>query len=858
MTIKKYNTKRDFNKTLEPLGKKEKSVKSSSPIFVIQKHAASHLHYDFRLEINGVLKSWAIPKGPCLDPQVKRLAVQVEDHPLPYGSFEGIIPKGQYGGGTVMLWDKGTWEEIKEPKKGVHKGNLSFILKGKKLKGKWELIQIKSDPKNWLLIKSNDNQAKALSEYDVTAEKPLSVISKKSMDEIKGHSNKIWHSDKKNTTNPTDISKKPSSKKKEIIYIEKLKVDLQLKKSPLPKEIFPQLATLVDKAPETDNWIHEIKFDGYRLIAHIEKKVKLLTRGQKDWTDKFLSIEQALKILNLKNSILDGEVVVLDKKGHSNFQLLQNALSEEDSKVEMVYYVFDLLYYQGYDLTDLDLLKRKELLKKILSNHSSDNIRFSDHVVGNGEALFKKACKLSLEGIISKEIHSMYNQKRSKDWLKIKCSNRQEFIVGGFTQPQNSREYFGSLLLGVYKNQKLIYCGHVGTGFDSATLKQLHAILIKNKTHTMPFESVPLTSNVASWVKPNIVIEVEFTEWTQEGILRHPSFKGIRQDKPADKIKREDKKKVKENTSSAVSKKELINKKEKQKKQESQEKFELTHPEKVMFPEAKITKLEMAKFYHAISQWVLPYIINRPLSLVRCPDGREGKCFFQKHLNTHENTDAVLFEAKPNNKDEKFMYIKNIKGLLKLVQMGVLEIHPWGARVDKPEKPDFIIFDLDPAPDVPWKKVIEAAFRVKEELEKIGLKSFVKTTGGKGLHVTLPFQRRYSWEQVNHFSKIFAEFMAGKYPKEYISVMSKRKRGGKIFIDYLRNHQGATAIAPYSIRARENAPIATPLHWDELTIKIKSTQFTLKTLPKRLTQLENDPWEDFFKIKQKLPIKPNM
>ncbi len=824
MSLKKYNTKRDFDKTSEPLGKKEKPLKSNPRRYVIQKHAASHLHYDFRLEMNGVLKSWAIPKGPCLDPKVKRLAVQVEDHPLPYGSFEGLIPKGQYGGGAVMLWDNGTWEEIKEPKKGINKGNLSFILKGKKLKGKWELVQIKSDPKNWLLIKSDDKQAKALSDFDITEEKPLSIVSKKSMDEIKEGSKKIWKSD----TTPTQ----KTSAKKEIIDIKKIKMDLNLNKKKLPVEVFPQLATLVDKVPPNDNWIHEIKFDGYRLIAHLEKKVKLLTRGQKDWTSKFPTVKEALENLNLKNTILDGEVVVLNDKGHSSFQLLQHALSEASPDAFMVYYVFDLLYYEGYDLTGLDILKRKALLKNSLSNNTSDIIRFSDHVVGNGEALFQKASQLSLEGIISKEIHSPYCQKRTKNWLKIKCSNRQEFVIGGFTKPQSSRQYIGSLLLGVYKGDKFIYCGHVGTGFDSSTLKMLYAMFMKNKIPTMPFESVPLISNVAAWVKPSVVIEVEFTEWTEDGILRHPSFKGIRQDKPVKEIKRETKK--------SSSKKEPH--------------FKLTHPDKILFPESKITKLDMAKFYNSISKWILPYIINRPLSLVRCPDGREGQCFFQKHLNTNDHSDDALFEAKPNNKNETFIYIKNIEGLLKLVQMNVLEIHPWGAKADKPEKPDFMIFDLDPAPDVPWKKVIEAAFRVKEELEKIGLTSFVKTTGGKGLHVTIPFQRLYTWEQVNHFSKLFAEFMASKYPKDYISVMSKQKRGGKIFIDYLRNHQGATAIAPYSIRARENAPIATLLYWEELSPKITSTQFTLKTLPKRLAALEGDPWEGFFEIKQKLPL----
>lgn len=819
MTLKKYNTKRDFNKTLEPIGKKASKLKSYSRIFVIQKHAASHLHYDFRLEVNGVLKSWAIPKGPCLDPKVKRLAVQVEDHPLTYGTFEGTIPKGQYGGGTVMLWDSGTWEELKQPEKKLKKGNLSFILKGKKLKGKWELIQIKSDPQNWLLIKSNDNHAQSLSDYDITQEKPLSVVSKKTIDQIKENK-------QKNITKPNAG----------LIDIKNINKDINLDKKTLPKEIFPQLATLVSEVPQYDNWIHEIKFDGYRLIAHIKTNVKLITRGQKDWTKKFEIVKKELEKLKLKNTILDGELVVLDKNGHSSFQLLQQALSDESSDVSMIYYVFDLLYYNGYDLTNLGVLARKSLLKQILSKHPSDIISFSDHVVGNGNALFQKAKKLSLEGIISKEMDSPYAQKRTKNWLKIKCTNRQEFIVGGFTKPQNSRQYFGSLLIGVYKNKKFIYCGHVGTGFDSNILKQLYELLIPLKMINMPFERVPDANNVAIWVKPSIVIEVEFTEWTEEGVLRHPAFKGIRQDKPPIEIKRE----TKQNLTTT-------------RKNTHNDNFELTHPEKIVFPENDIKKIDIARLYLAMNQWILPYIINRPLSLVRCPSGIQAQCFFQKHINIKDDHKSIFEKSYPN-KDEPFIYIKNVNGLLKLIQMNVLEIHVWGARADKPEKPDWIVFDLDPAPDVQWKKVIEAAFRVKEELEKIGLTSFVKTTGGKGLHVTIPFERRYSWEQVNAFSKLFAEFMASKYPKEYISIMSKQKRVGKIFIDYLRNHESATAIAPYSLRAREGAPIATPLHWDELTTKIKSNHFTLKNLLKRLASLENDPWQGFFEVKQKLPL----
>ncbi len=840
MTLKKYNTKRNFKKTTEPPGKKKKASKDKTRVFVIQKHAARHLHYDLRLEMDGVLKSWAVPKGPCLDPHVKRLAVEVEDHPMEYGNFEGVIPKGEYGAGAVLLWDKGTWEETSDEGKGYKKGHLSFVLKGKKLKGLWTLVRLKGDPENWLLIKVEDKEARPVSEYDITQEKPLSIVSKKPIEKIVINPKNKWFSNKK----PSNEEDKTKSKKKESINLEKTFVKLGLEKVELPASIHPQLATLVDTTPKSKDWLHEIKFDGYRLICHIENKIKLMTRNQHDWTRKFPMIKVAMEKLKLKDTILDGEIVALDEKGRSSFQALQNALSEDSSHTPLIYYVFDILYYQGFDLTQLDLLKRKEILKHVLTHNASDIIRYSDHVVGDGDTLFHQACQLSLEGIICKEIHSPYIQKRTKNWLKRKCSNRQEFVIGGFTKPQNSREYFGSLLLGVYSKGKFVYCGHVGTGFDSATLKQLYEILMKNKTKEMPFETVPQTSNVVSWVKPNIIVEVEFTEWTQEGILRHPSFKGLRKDKSAKEIKRETKK--------AIDKKD--SKKEKPLKKSVDGDFGLTHPEKIMFPESKISKLQIAEYYHSIGKWILPYVINRPLALLRCPDGKDAQCFFQKHLNKNDHSNSTLFEGKPSNKNESFIYIKDMKGLLKLVQMGVLEIHPWGSSADKPEKPDLFIFDLDPAPNVPWKKVIEAAFRVKEELEELGLQSFVKTTGGKGLHITIPIQRRYSWEQVNHFSKIFVEYMVSKYPKDYIGTMSKAKRVGKIFIDYLRNHQGATAVAPYSTRSRENATIATPLAWEELTPKIKSTQFTLKTLPKRLAKLKKDPWQDFFKIKQKLPV----
>lgn len=490
-------------------------------------------------------------------------------------------------------------------------------------------------------------------------------------------------------------------------------------------------------------------------------------------------------------------MVAIDEKGRPNFQLLQNALNE-NTPAQLAYYVFDMIFYQGQDLSKLPLIERKAMLKKVLPK-KSDILCYSDHIQGHGDTVFKKACELGFEGIVSKQIDSPYIQKRTKNWQKVKCVQRDEFVIGGFTK--------GSLMLGQFsKNKQLHYCGRVGTGFSQASLKEIHTLLNKIKIKKSPFvEKIPM-QDFEGWVEPNIIVEIEYKERTQEGILRHPSFKGIR----ADKID-----------------------------------YQLTHPDRILYPEKNISKLQIAQFYDNIQEWILPYIINRPLSILRCPQGIGEECFFQKHLNEKKFNEIYS--------TDEYLYIRNLKGLIQLVQMNVLEIHPWGARIDKIEKPDMMIFDLDPGEDILWKKVIKAAFILKEELEQYNLQAFVKTTGGKGLHIVVPIQRRYEWDDMLHFSKIFVQYITAKYPADYIDVMNKSKRKGKIFIDYLRNNRGSTAIAPYSIRARENAPVATPLGWDELTPKIKSASFTINNLEKRLKQLTSDPWQDFFSLKQKLP-----
>ncbi len=814
MPLKIYHKKRNFKHTSEPKGR-IKSTKTKY-LYVVQKHAASHLHYDFRLEMKGVLLSWAVPKGPCLDPHVKRLAVHVEDHPLEYGNFEGSIPQGHYGGGTVMLWDRGEWvPESDNPLADYKKGHLKFTLKGNKLKGSWALVRIKSDPKNWLLIKSQDDYSKSLDEYDIVQKKKKSVLSKMSMEQLEKK-----YSLKKN--NPPKKNKPQNTLKKNT------KVSGVRRK--MPSMIKPQLATLVDAPPKGDHWFHEIKFDGYRLIAIItNKKVKLMTRGNQDWTSKFPNIVNALNELSLQNTILDGEVVILDEKQHSNFQLLQNAM-KDNKKSAFIYYIFDVIYHNGHDLSSVPLFQRKEILHKIIKK-TTGILRYSDHVKGSGEKVFSKSCKLKLEGIVSKDMNSPYIQSRTHHWLKVKCSKRQEFVIGGYTQPSGRRAHFGSLLIGIYKNKKLIYCGHVGTGFTSKSLSAIYSVLKKNETNKMPFNDDPPDVKNVQWVKPVLVAEVEFTELTAGGILRHPSFKGLRSDKMPKEITREH----------PVS----LNKKNDN---------TLTHPDKILYPEDHITKADLFEYYKNIQKWILPYIMNRLLTLVRCPEGYNKSCFFQKHIES-KNSKIKTISVKSSKKKENDMYIDSVEGLLTFPQLGVLEIHTWGSSIKNIEKPDILVFDLDPAPDVKWNDVVKAALEVKKQLQKYKLISFVKTTGGKGLHIVIPIKPEYTWDEIKIFSQTFVNYLVQLHPDKYVGSQSKSRRKGKIFIDYLRNVRGATAVAPFSTRAKAHAPVATPLHWSELSTNIKNTSFTIKTIFKRLEKMKKDPWKDFFKVKQSLNLE---
>ncbi len=782
MGLKEYRKKRNFKKTTEP---QAGAPSKSAPIFVVQEHLASHLHYDFRIEAFGTLKSWAVPKGPSLTPGEKRLAVEVEDHPIAYAKFKGRIPQGEYGAGTVKIWDHGVWVPPERLKDALHKGRLEFELKGKKLKGQWLLVRTgrPTEKKHqWLLIKRNETKEKSL-----------------------------------------------------------LPVKIKTRADPFPSEIKPQLATLAQLVPKGSQWIHEIKLDGYRTLAFIKKnRCQLRTRSGLDWTDHYPSIAKQLAKLKVTNAILDGEIVVLDEKGHSNFAHLQSALKKGDDHL-LVYYVFDLLYLDKTDLRGEALEKRKQGLKELLKKSKPKQIVFSDHLRAQGEDLFKQACQLGLEGIVSKERNRAYNQGRNTDWQKIKCSSRQELVIGGFTDPQGSREGFGALLMGVYENQKmrhdkkLRYVGRVGTGFDSQVVKELLQKFKKLKAKVSPFVNTDPSERGVHWLEPKLVAEIEFKTWTQDHILRHASFKGLREDKKAQHI-------ILEIPKVAAAKTKVVG--------QQKSAFHITHPERMIYAKDKITKLDVANYYRSVAPWLLKYIVDRPLSFMRCPEGAGIGCFYQKHVSS-----SILSETQENDMHEqKVTSIKSEAGLLQLIQWGVLELHAWQGRVSAPEHPDQIIFDLDPDEKVPWKKVIETAFRLKELLERLDLKSFVKTTGGKGLHVQVPIAPRYGWDEVKSFSKSVCRQLEIDFPDEYVINMSKKKRKNKIFLDYLRNGAGSTAVAPFSLRSKDYASVAVPLEWSELKTIKSAAEFDLQKTLNRLAKQTSDPWNGYFKLKQKIKI----
>jgi bifunctional non-homologous end joining protein LigD len=851
--LARYNAKRDFKKTAEPAGKVSRTKTGFS--FLVQKHAASRLHYDFRLELDGVLKSWAVTRGPSLDPHDRRLAVEVEDHPVSYAGFEGIIPKGEYGGGTVMMWDEGTWEPLDDPRKALKKGSLHFKLHGKRLKGEWTLVRMHDRPQNkgrhnWLLIKRTDAHAKPGQGESFLEKNATSVVTRRRMEQIASDADKTWKSKPRKTITAT-------AGERLAAVTAKSKKGKRIAK--LPGFIEPQLATLSTAMPKGADWLHEVKFDGYRILTYIENgKVRMFTRNGLDWTEKFGALPASLAKLPVTNAILDGELVALDEHHVSNFSALKNSLSSKGEGLS--YYVFDLLFLDGVNLTREPLIERKRQLEALLEKKRLKNVFYSEHFENKDDRFLQQACSMRLEGVISKNAKAPYHSGRSKTWLKTKCHMRQEFVIGGYTNSSTGAAVIGSLLLGYYRGKDFVYAGRVGTGFDQKMASALYKTLKKLKRETMSYTKYsdggrrgPGWKRGVNWVEPRLVCEVEFTEWTEDGSLRHPSFQGLREDKPARDIKRDVA--IRPSKAKKEAAAEIAGEPSK-KKNNSPVALEgsdvvLSSPGKVIFPGAGYTKQDLADYYMQVADWMLPYIAGRPLSLVRCPEGSGKPCFFQRHAG--EGLSPFIRKLPIRKKESPYLAIEDLNGLLALVQMGVLEIHNWGSHAESWELPDMIVFDFDPDEGLPFSKVKAAALDMKKRLEKLKLKSFLKTTGGKGLHVVVPVKKKYNWETIKAFARTLSESMAGDRPKLYTTNIRKAQRKGRIFIDYLRNGETATAIAPYSSRAREGAPVAVPLEWSELA-KLKSgNAWTIKNLPKRLAKLKKDPWEQFATIQQSLP-----
>lgn len=819
-SLSEYQRKRNFAITSEPAADKPSSKSASALRFVIQKHDARNLHYDFRLELGGSLKSWAVPKGPSLDPRQKRLAVHVEDHPLSYGNFEGSIPAGQYGAGDVIVWDHGVWQPHDDPEASYRAGKLKFTLIGEKLGGDWTLVRThmrgSGDKEQWLLIKEQDARARPSDEYDVVQALPRSVLSGATVGDNK--------------------SAKPQATKKAE------------KKSPgkkaavLPQSLAPQLATLVDKAPSGD-WRYEIKFDGYRILARIQDdEVRLLTRNGHDWTSRLPQQAKALAALKLKDSWLDGEMVVLNDEGLPDFQALQNAFDIGRS-VDIIYYLFDAPFLQGEDLRETPVEERRQALKQALGRKSSKVLRFSEAFAAHHQDVLESACALSLEGVIGKRAGSPYVSRRSADWIKLKCRLRQEFVVVGYTKPQGSRSGFGALLLGVNDASGLVYAGRVGTGFDQKTLKQLHERMQELERDSSPLAK-PLTAAQARgvhWIEPQLVAEAEFAEWTREQVVRQAAFIALRSDKPASEIVRE-----RPQTSKAVEPRSRSTPARSGKSAaHSVAGVKITHPERVIDQQSGTSKLQLAQFYASIDQQILPHLRDRPVSLLRAPEGVEGEQFFQKHAEHLAIPNIRHLDPALDPGHARLMEIDSTSALIGAVQMGTIELHTWGATHDQIETPDLFVLDLDPDPALPWKSMLEATQLTLSVLDELGLQAFLKTSGGKGMHLIVPLARKADWETVKGFAKAVAQFMAQQLPERITATMGPKNRVGKIFVDYLRNTRGASTVAAYSVRARPGLPVSVPIARDELGDVRHAQQWNVANLSQRLEALTEDPWHGY-------------
>ncbi|MCX4146083.1 DNA ligase D [Paraburkholderia madseniana] len=977
-----YSRKRRFDETPEPSGtaaRKKAGRKSAARVlnealsYVIQEHDARRLHYDFRLELNGTLLSWAVPKGPSLDPSVKRLAVHVEDHPVEYGSFEGEIPPGNYGAGTVIVWDRGTWEPVggaAEAARSYKAGKLKFRLFGEKLHGGWTLVRShmrgSGDKEQWLLIKERDEEARDQSDYDVLKQCPGSVLegsasvgkrAKSTRTATKTAANESARQSASSTGAKTAIkaartanaarAKETASrsnttgsngakatslsradpKKTDIVSTRSTQSLRELAASPsiegavkaaLPATFKPQLATLVDAAPPGDEWTYEIKFDGYRVLARIDRNaktraVKVFTRAGNDWTAKFGKQVEAFEQLDIESAWLDGEAVVLDDNGVPSFQALQNAF-DADRPQDIVIYLFDVPFLNGYDLRDVPLEQRRAILRALLEGvdgHDDSVLRFSNDFAFSPDDLLKSACDMALEGIIGKRRDSGYTSGRSSGWIKLKCRRRQEFVIGGYSEPAGSRAAFGALLLGVYDGKgKLQYAGRVGTGFNAALLRSLKKELEAHATSRMPFASTPRerSRTPVHWVEPVLVCECNFAEWTSEGIVRQASFVSLRNDKPARQIVREASRKgadVQEQTDTAsdtVAKKRTTKtsaasaapkpvKKgaaktsgtkataaKTQAKSTPSAKATTTrtpatkttaakskpattpaevagvrvsHPDRVIDKSTGTRKIDLVRYYESVADWMLPHLQDRPVSLVRAPEDIGGELFFQKH-SQKLSIPNVMQHPGLDPGHPPLITVDTRKALVGAAQMGTIEFHTWNAVVSNIEKPDRMVFDLDPDASLGWKRMIEAAQLTRSLLEELGLTSFCKTSGGKGFHVVVPLAKHAGWDEVKAFSQAVAQHMATTLPKYFSAKMGAQNRKQKIFVDYLRNNRGSSTVAAFSARARPGLGVSVPLSWDEVATTTSGDQWTVENVHERLADLKRDPWADYAKTRQRI------
>lgn len=790
-----YKQKRDFTKTPEPSESLEKEA--STLQFVIQKHSARNLHYDFRLEMEGVLKSWAVPKGPSLDPAQKRLALRVEDHPLAYAEFEGIIPEKQYGAGSVIIWDRGIWEPIGDPGEGLKKGHLKFRLQGKKLQGAWMLVQIRgreNEKDNWLLIKERDDHARLETEFNVLTAFPDSVVE------------------------PSGSVRMPAGGKL----------------GTLPLSLEPQLATLVDHPPVAGDWLYEIKFDGYRILTRIDQgEVRLFTRNGLDWTDKLKSLAEEIKGLKLASGWLDGELVILGKDGVPDFGALQNAFETKNTK-ECQYFIFDIPYYAGFDLRETRLSARRMLLSDLLTGSDSVQIRFSEDFGASGGDILRSACAMGLEGVIGKKKDSPYVPGRSQNWIKLKCRKRQEFVVLGYTESKGQDRGIGALLLGYYDRAgHLRYAGKTGTGFDIKTSFQLREKL----THLSEDRSVKLESpevRNALWVAPELVAEVSFSDWTKDGKLREAVFHGLRKDKPPAMVRREGAKGV-TSVSDTLGTEDIGTK--------------ISNPDRVIDSSTGLKKIDVVDYYRLASKWILPQLKDRPVAFLRAPEGIEGEQFFQKHRETLRIPGLKEFDIPFDPQHPPLMGIDSFRALIGAVQMNVIEFHTYNFKTKHIEKPDRMVFDLDLGEGIQWPDVQEAAELIRILLEELELQCFLKTSGGKGLHIMVPLTPRDDWETVKSFSKAVAEHLAKVIPGRFTATSGPRNRKGKIFVDYLRNHRGATTVAAFSVRARPGLGVSMPCSWGELATLTGGAHWTVSNAGSRF-DLEQDPWKAYDKTKQ--------